>query len=198
MAGVTFQGASRIYSPGHAPAVDHLNLEISDGEFLVLVGPSGCGKSTTLRMLAGLEPIDDGAVFIGDRDVTMMPPKDRDIAMVFQSYALYPHMTVRRNIEFPLRNRKVPKAEIGPAVDEMLAPLGWAPEDDKPFQAHLTLGRVKHSNQLIQLPWGERLAPRPVPVDAIYLIQSQLRPDGPVYTIRHKAPLAKPAAPQPQ
>lgn len=89
-------------------------------------------------------------------------------------------------------------ADLKRAVDEMLAPLGWAPEDDKPFQAHLTLGRVKHSNQLIQLPWGERLAPRPVPVDAIYLIESQLRPDGPVYTIRHKAPLAKPAAPQPQ
>lgn len=89
-------------------------------------------------------------------------------------------------------------ADLKRAVDEMLAPLGWAPENDKPFQAHLTLGRVKHSNQLIQLPWGERLAPRPVPVNAVYLIQSQLNPDGPVYTIRHKAPLAKPAAPKPQ
>ena len=118
MAGVTFQGASRIYSPGHAPAVDHLNLEISDGEFLVLVGPSGCGKSTTLRMLAGLEPIDDGAVFIGDRDVTMMPPKDRDIAMVFQSYALYPHMTVAENIGFHLKVKGVPKDERAQRVLE--------------------------------------------------------------------------------
>ena len=118
MATVTFQGASRIYSPGHAPAVDHLDLEISDGEFLVLVGPSGCGKSTTLRMLAGLEPIDDGAVFIGDRDVTMMPPKDRDIAMVFQSYALYPHMTVAENIGFHLKVKGVPKDERAQRVLE--------------------------------------------------------------------------------
>ncbi len=94
MATVTFQHATRIYPGQDRPAVQSLDLEIGDGEFLVLVGPSGCGKSTTLRMLAGLEPIDDGAVLIGERDVTMVPPKDRDIAMVFQSYALYPHMTV--------------------------------------------------------------------------------------------------------
>ena len=86
-----------------------LDLEIDDGEFLVLVGPSGCGKSTTLRMLAGLEPIDEGVVFIGDRDVTMVPPKDRDIAMVFQSYALYPHMTVAENIGFHLKIKRVPQ-----------------------------------------------------------------------------------------
>ena len=118
MATVTFQGASRIYSQGHAPAVDHLDLEILDGEFLVLVGPSGCGKSTTLRMLAGLAPIDDGAVFIGDRDVTAVPPKDRDIAMVFQSYALYPHMTVAENIGFHLKVKGVPKEERAERVLE--------------------------------------------------------------------------------
>ena len=116
MSTVTFQGASRIYQTGQKPAVDHLDLDIGDGEFLVLVGPSGCGKSTTLRMLAGLEPIDGGAVFIGDTDVTMLPPRERDIAMVFQSYALYPHMTVGENIGFHLKIKKLPKAEIATRV----------------------------------------------------------------------------------
>ncbi|MET0910471.1 MAG: ATP-binding cassette domain-containing protein, partial [Ilumatobacteraceae bacterium] len=91
MAKVSFQRATRIYPGQDEPAVDALDLEIADGEFLVLVGPSGCGKSTTLRMLAGLEPTDGGSIFIGDADVTAVQPKDRDIAMVFQSYALYPH-----------------------------------------------------------------------------------------------------------
>ncbi len=118
MSTVTFQGASRIYQPGQRPAVDNLDLDIGDGEFLVLVGPSGCGKSTTLRMLAGLEPIDGGAVFIGDTDVTMLPPRERDIAMVFQSYALYPHMTVGENIGFHLKIKKLPKAEITTRVAE--------------------------------------------------------------------------------
>jgi multiple sugar transport system ATP-binding protein len=123
MATVTFDKATRIYQPGQRPAVDALDLEVDDGEFLVLVGPSGCGKSTTLRMLAGLEPIDDGAVFIGDRDVTMMPPKDRDIAMVFQSYALYPHMTVAENIGFHLKIKKIDKAERDRRVREAAAIL---------------------------------------------------------------------------
>jgi multiple sugar transport system ATP-binding protein len=123
MATVTFAAASRIY-PGLArPAVDALDLQIADGEFLVLVGPSGCGKSTTLRMLAGLEPIDGGSVFIGERDVTMVPPRDRDIAMVFQSYALYPHMTVAENIGFHLKIKKVPKDEIARRVKEASAIL---------------------------------------------------------------------------
>ena len=112
MATVTFTNATRVYQDGARPAVDRLNLAIEDGEFLVLVGPSGCGKSTTLRMLAGLESIDDGTVHIGDRDVTMVPPRDRDIAMVFQSYALYPHMTVAENIGFHLKIKKLPKSEI--------------------------------------------------------------------------------------
>ena len=118
MASVTFSDASRVYPGMKHPAVDRLNLEIIDGEFLVLVGPSGCGKSTTLRMLAGLEPIDDGSVFIGDRDVTMVPPRDRDIAMVFQSYALYPHMTVAENIGFHLKIKKMPKEELRARVQE--------------------------------------------------------------------------------
>jgi multiple sugar transport system ATP-binding protein len=111
LATVTFQRATRIYPGADTPAVDALDLEIGDGEFLVLVGPSGCGKSTTLRMLAGLEPVDGGKVWIGDRDVTAVAPKDRDIAMVFQSYALYPHMTVEENIGFHLKIRKMRKRE---------------------------------------------------------------------------------------
>jgi len=97
MATVTFENATRIYPGNDRPSVDALNLEIADGEFLVLVGPSGCGKSTSLRMLAGLEDVNAGRILIGDRDVTDVQPKDRDIAMVFQNYALYPHMTVHDN-----------------------------------------------------------------------------------------------------
>ena len=118
MATVTFENATRTYPGLDRPAVDELDLVINDGEFLVLVGPSGCGKSTTLRMLAGLEPIDAGSVYIGERDVTAMPPKDRDIAMVFQSYALYPHMTVAENIGFHLKIKRVPKAERAERVRE--------------------------------------------------------------------------------
>ncbi len=100
------------------PAVDELDLQIADGEFLVLVGPSGCGKSTSLRMLAGLEEVTDGRVLIGDRDVTRMPPKDRDIAMVFQNYALYPHMTVADNMGFALKIQGVSKDERAQRVLE--------------------------------------------------------------------------------
>jgi multiple sugar transport system ATP-binding protein len=111
MAVVSYRDATRIYPGTKQPAVDRLDLTIEDGEFLVLVGPSGSGKSTALRMLAGLEACDEGSIWIGDRDVTLVQPKDRDVAMVFQSYALYPHMTVAQNIGFPLRQQKVPKAE---------------------------------------------------------------------------------------
>ncbi len=111
MASVVFEAASRIYPGTTAPAVDKLNLTVNDGEFLVLVGPSGCGKSTSLRMLAGLEEVDTGRILIGDRDVTNVAPKDRDIAMVFQSYALYPHMTVAENMGFALKIAGTPKEE---------------------------------------------------------------------------------------
>ncbi len=123
MATVTFDQATRVYQAGHRPAVDALDLEIADGEFLVLVGPSGCGKSTTLRMLAGLEPIDEGSVFIGDRDVTDLPPRDRDIAMVFQSYALYPHMTVAENIGFHLKIKGIEQEERMRRIREAAAIL---------------------------------------------------------------------------
>jgi multiple sugar transport system ATP-binding protein len=118
VATVTFTKATRSYPGSTHPAVDELELEIADGEFLVLVGPSGCGKSTTLRMLAGLEPVDSGNVYIGDTDVTMLPPRERDIAMVFQSYALYPHMTVAENIGFHLKIKRLPKQEIDQRVRE--------------------------------------------------------------------------------
>ncbi len=111
MATVTYAKASRIYPGTDRPAVDQLDLEIQDGEFLVLVGPSGCGKSTSLRMLAGLEEVDNGAIYIDDRDVTNLPPKSRDIAMVFQNYALYPHMSVAENMGFALKLKGVPKEE---------------------------------------------------------------------------------------
>ena len=118
MASVVFENASRIYPGTTSPAVDKLNLTVADGEFLVLVGPSGCGKSTSLRMLAGLEEIDGGRILIGDRDVTNVAPKDRDIAMVYQSYALYPHMTVAENMGFALKIAGIDKAERDKRVRE--------------------------------------------------------------------------------
>ena len=127
MATVTFDGTTRFYAGNPTPAVDALDLEVADGEFLVLVGPSGCGKSTTLRMLAGLEGIDGGAIRIGERDVTHLPPKERDIAMVFQNYALYPHMTVADNIGFHLKIAKMPKEERVKRVREAAALLDLEP-----------------------------------------------------------------------
>src|SRR6186997_1426130 len=118
VATVSFRDATRVYPGADHPSVDKLNLEIGDGEFMVLVGPSGCGKSTSLRMLAGLEEVNSGRILIGDRDVTAMPPKDRDIAMVFQSYALYPHMTVAENMGFALKIAGMSKDEIRKRVAE--------------------------------------------------------------------------------
>jgi multiple sugar transport system ATP-binding protein len=120
---VRYDDVSLVYPGGTKPAVSHLDLDIAEGEFLVLVGPSGCGKSTSLRMLAGLEPISAGAIFIGDRDVTHVPAKDRDIAMVFQNYALYPHMSVAENMAFALKIQKVSKEEITRRVTDAAALL---------------------------------------------------------------------------
>jgi multiple sugar transport system ATP-binding protein len=118
MAQVKYARASRIYAKDAPPAVDALDLEIKDGEFMVLVGPSGSGKTTALRMLAGLEPLDGGRIEIGDKDVTWVPPKDRDIAMVFQNYALYPQKTVAENMGFALKMAHVPKDERARRVRE--------------------------------------------------------------------------------
>ena len=116
MADVRYVQATKLYAGNEQPAVDALDLEIADGELMVLVGPSGSGKTTALRMLAGLEEVDAGNITIGDRDVTDLPPKKRDIAMVFQNYALYPHMSVAENIAFGLRLRKAPKETIDKQV----------------------------------------------------------------------------------
>jgi multiple sugar transport system ATP-binding protein len=124
MAGITLDGVTKAF--GAFKAVDGVSLEVGDGEFLVLVGPSGCGKSTLLRLLAGLEDVTEGTIAIGDRDVTDLAPRSRDIAMVFQSYALYPHMTVRQNLGYGLRARKTPKDEVKRRVDEVADLLGLA------------------------------------------------------------------------
>jgi multiple sugar transport system ATP-binding protein len=124
LAEVRFVQATRVYPGTEAPAVDALDLDIADGEFMVLVGPSGSGKTTALRMLAGLEEVDAGSVFIGDRDVTDIAPKERDVSMVFQNYALYPYLTVAANIGFPLRIAKVKKSVREKRVKEVASLLG--------------------------------------------------------------------------
>src|ERR1700752_4574414 len=126
MAQIILDRVEKTY-PGGVQAIDDLSLDVKDGEFMVLVGPSGCGKSTALRSIAGLEEITDGTTAIGDRVVNDLPPKDRDIAMVFQNYALYPHMTVEQNLAFGLQLRKTPKQEIQRRVNEAAKMLGLEP-----------------------------------------------------------------------
>jgi multiple sugar transport system ATP-binding protein len=134
MASVRLEGVKKVYPNGHV-AAHGLDLEIPDGEFMVLVGPSGCGKSTALRMVAGLETPTGGRIFIGDRDVTALPPQERDIAMVFQTYALYPHMTVRDNLAFGLRMRGAGREVIDRRVEEASRALALDPVlDRKPAQ----------------------------------------------------------------
>ena len=126
MARVVLRGLTKAFSPGGKPVLQELSLEVSDGEFLVLLGPSGCGKTTVLRCIAGLESADAGDIVIGDREVTHLAPAARDVAMVFQNYALYPHLTVRQNIAFPLEMRRLPKAEVARRVEEAARRLGVA------------------------------------------------------------------------
>jgi multiple sugar transport system ATP-binding protein len=128
---ISFTDATRRYPGSSSPAVDRLDLRIADGEFMVLVGPSGCGKTTSLRMLAGLEGVDGGSIHIGDRDVTRVAPSERDIAMVFQNYVLYPHLTVAENIGFHLMIRKTPKAEIRRLVQDAAELLDLTPYLDR-------------------------------------------------------------------
>jgi multiple sugar transport system ATP-binding protein len=118
MAEIVLERISKVFSGGVA-AVDDVSLRIGDGEFMVLVGPSGCGKSTLLRLIAGLEDVDAGAVYIGGLDVTDLQPRDRDIAMVFQSYALYPHMSVRQNLGYGLKVRRLGKIETAERVERV-------------------------------------------------------------------------------
>ena len=131
MAEVRYEAASRIYPGSDEPAVSALDLDITDGELLVLVGPSGSGKSTALRMLAGLETVNEGSIYIDDVDVTLKPPQDRDIAMVFQNYALYPSMTVAENMGFALKQAKVPKDERRRQVEEAAEILDLTPYLDR-------------------------------------------------------------------
>jgi multiple sugar transport system ATP-binding protein len=131
MASVSFERATRRYPGTSRPAVDHLDLTVDDGEFLVLVGPSGCGKSTSLRMVAGLEPVDSGRIHIGEHDVTGADPKDRDIAMVFQNYALYPHMTVAQNLAFALKVGRTPRTAIRDRVRDVAQMLDLEPYLDR-------------------------------------------------------------------
>jgi multiple sugar transport system ATP-binding protein len=123
MSRIVLDEVTKVYANG-VKAVDAVDLEIADGEFMVLVGPSGCGKSTLLRMIAGLEEVTDGAIEIGERDVTAMPPQKRDIAMVFQDYALYPHMSVRDNLAYGLKLKKMPKQEWQRRVQQVATTLG--------------------------------------------------------------------------
>ena len=156
MATVTFDHATRIYPGNDRPSVDALNLAISDGEFLVLVGPSGCGKSTSLRMLAGLEDVNSGRILIGDKDVTDVQPKDRDIAMVFQNYALYPHMSVHDNMGFALKIAGTPKDEIDKRVREAAKILGLTEYLDRKPKA-LSGGqrqRVAMGRAIVRKPKG--------------------------------------------
>ncbi len=131
MAEVRFEQATRLYPGGDVPAVKDLNIDIADGELLVLVGPSGSGKSTALRMLAGLEPVNEGSIYIGNRDVTLTPPQDRDIAMVFQNYALYPQMTVAANMGFALKQAGVSKEDRTTRVREAARILDLEPYLDR-------------------------------------------------------------------
>src|SRR4051812_24989610 len=134
MAEITFDNVSKTYGDGHL-AVSGLNLDVQDGEFVVFVGPSGCGKTTALRMIAGLEEVSEGDIRIGDRVVNNLPPGKRDVAMVFQNYALYPHMTVAENIGFALKLRKVPKAEARKRIAETAEIIGLTDHlDRKPRQ----------------------------------------------------------------
>jgi multiple sugar transport system ATP-binding protein len=131
MASVTFEQATRQFPGTDRPALDSLDLDVGDGEFVVLVGPSGCGKTTSLRMVAGLETLDSGHIRIGDRDVTNVDPKDRDVAMVFQNYALYPHMTVAQNMGFALKIARIPKTEIHDRVQAAAQLLDLQPYLDR-------------------------------------------------------------------
>ena len=156
MASVSFQNIEKTF--GSTKVIHGIGFDISDGEFMVLVGPSGCGKSTLLRMLAGLEEISSGRVLIGDRVVNHVPSRDRDIAMVFQSYALYPHMTVRDNLAFGLKLRHVPKADIERRVNA-IAPSFVSTESQRVWLDDAKALSTIESLHILPIPTPEQIAP---------------------------------------
>ena len=150
MAEIRLEQVGKVYD-GDVRAVDDVSLTIGSGEFMVLVGPSGCGKSTLLRMIAGLEEVTEGDIWIGEREVARLAPRDRDIAMVFQNYALYPHMTVAKNLGYGLKVRKAPKAEIERRVVEVARQRRQAQRVE----------RVAHHRHLARLVQPDRLLGEP-------------------------------------
>jgi multiple sugar transport system ATP-binding protein len=180
MAGITFDNVTKTYDDGFL-AVSDLNLDVHDGEFVVLVGPSGCGKTTALRMLAGLEEISGGTIKIGERVVNNLPPGDRDIAMVFQNYALYPHMTVAENIGFALRMRKVPKAEARKRIEETARIIGLVDHlDRKPRQLsggqrqRVAMGRAIVREPQVQMRAEISRIQRQLHVTTVYVTHDQI------------------------
>jgi multiple sugar transport system ATP-binding protein len=176
---IVLSGVSKTF-PGGVKAVDGITLTINDGEFMVLVGPSGCGKTTLLRMIAGLEPVDDGSIRVGDRDITHLEPRDRDIAMVFQDYALYPHMNVRDNLSYGLRVRKTPKREIERRVDEVAELLGLHGLLDR-------LPAALSGGQRQRVAMGRAIARRP----QVYLMDEPLSNLDAKLRVRVRADLAR-------
>ena len=162
MAGIELQTIVKTF-PNGVRAVDGVDLTIEDGEFMVLVGPSGCGKTTLLRCIAGLEDVSEGAILIGSRDVTDVNPKDRDIAMVFQNYALYPHMTVRKNLAYGLKVRRTPRKEIAARIAEAARILGLEELMDRRPMA-------LSGGQRQRVAMGRAMARRP----AVYLMDEPL------------------------
>jgi multiple sugar transport system ATP-binding protein len=176
---IVLSGVSKTFSGG-VKAVDAISLVIESGEFMVLVGPSGCGKTTLLRMIAGLETVDGGSIRLGDRDITNLEPRERDIAMVFQDYALYPHMNVRDNLSYGLRVRKTPKREIARRVDEVADLLGLRELLDRP-PAALSGGQRQ------RVAMGRAIARRP----RVYLMDEPLSNLDAKLRVRVRADLAR-------
>jgi multiple sugar transport system ATP-binding protein len=179
MSEIVLSGVSKAF-PGGVKAVDGISLTISSGEFMVLVGPSGCGKTTLLRMIAGLEGVTDGSIRLGERDITHLEPRERDIAMVFQDYALYPHMTVRGNLSYGLRVRKTPKREIERRVDEVAELLGLGELLDR-------LPAALSGGQRQRVAMGRAIARRP----QVYLMDEPLSNLDAKLRVRVRADLAR-------
>jgi multiple sugar transport system ATP-binding protein len=179
MSEIVLSGVSKRF-PNGVKAVDGISLTIEDGEFMVLVGPSGCGKTTLLRMIAGLETVDDGSIRLGDRDITSLEPRERDIAMVFQDYALYPHMNVRDNLSYGLRVRKTPKHEIERRVDEVAQLLGLHELLDR-------LPAALSGGQRQRVAMGRAIARRP----QVYLMDEPLSNLDAKLRVRVRADLAR-------